>query len=85
MIYVEKVWFEGDKIFVQLNDGHIVGTPISWYPNLSKGTPEQRLNYELWNHGQCIHWEELDEDLSAEGFLTFRGAEDVVSSTKRFP
>jgi len=30
------------------------------------------LQYELWKEGQWIHWEKLDEDLFAEGFLTFR-------------
>ena len=68
---VNKVWFEGEKIFVELNDGRIVVTPISWYPNLSKGTDAQRTKFELWNDGQWIHWEELDEDLSAEGFLIY--------------
>ena len=71
MVTVKKVWFERDKIFVELNDNRIIGTPISWYPNLSKGSEEQLANYELWNNGQWIHWEELDEDLSAEGFLVF--------------
>jgi hypothetical protein len=69
--YREKGMFETDKIFVELNDNRIIGTPISWYPNLSKGSGEQLSNYELWNDGQWIHWEELDEDLSAEGFLVF--------------
>ena len=72
MVTVKRVWFEDDKIFVELNDSRIIGTPISWYPNLSKSTPEQLAQYELWNNGQWIHWEELDEDLSAEGFLVFR-------------
>jgi hypothetical protein len=28
--------------------------------------------FELWNNGKWIHWEDLDEDLSAEGFLVFQ-------------
>ena len=71
MLTIKKVWFEDEKIFVELSDGRIVGTPINWYSNLSKGTPEQLTNFELINSGKGIHWEELDEDLSAEGFLTF--------------
>lgn len=72
MVTVKKVWFEEDKIYVEFADGRIIGTPIQWYPNLCKGTPEQWAKFELWNDGQWIHWEELDEDLSAEGFLTFK-------------
>ena len=82
MIAVKKVWFEKEKIFVELNDNRIIGTPINWYPNLSKGTPEQLQKFELWNDGQWIHWEELDEDLSAEGFLTFKKQEATLSSLK---
>lgn len=71
MLTIQKIWFDEERIYVAFNDQRIVGTPISWYPNLLKGTPEQRLRYELWNNGQWLHWEELDEDLSAEGFLQF--------------
>lgn len=72
MITVYKVWFEEDKIFVELNDKRVIGTPISWYPNLAKGSKEQLLQFELWNDGQWIHWEALNEDLSADGFLRFK-------------
>lgn len=68
---VNKVWFEAEKIFVELNDGRVVGTPVSWYLNLFKGTDLERKNFELWNGGQWIRWEELDEDLSAERFLSY--------------
>lgn len=80
MIAITKVWFDANKIFVELNDNRIIGTPISWYPNLNKGTKEQLEKYELWNNGQWIHWEELDEDLSAEGFLTFSRDNVLLSS-----
>jgi hypothetical protein len=38
---------------------------------LWNATPEQRLRYELGSWGDSIHWPELDEDLSLEGFYTF--------------
>jgi hypothetical protein len=66
---IRKIWFDRERIFVEFDDQRIIDTPISLYPNLSKGTPEQRLRYEIWNNGQWLHWEELDEDLSADGFL----------------
>ena len=64
------VWFLDGYIYVKFKNEKIIGTPINWYHNLSKGTPEQLLKYELWNDGRWIHWEELDEDLSSEGFLS---------------
>lgn len=70
-IAAEKVWFQDDYIFVRLKDQRVLGHPLSWYPHLAKGTEIQRQNVELWNEGAWLHWEELDEDLSAEGFLRF--------------
>jgi hypothetical protein len=71
MVSAKSVWFQDKKIFIELNDGRVVGSPIDWYPNLKKGTLEQMKNYELWEDGKWIHWEDLNEDLSAEGFLNF--------------
>ncbi len=71
MVSAKTVWFDTIRILVELNNGRIIGTPIEWYPNLRKGTPDQMRNYELWENGKWIHWEELNEDLSAEGFLSF--------------
>lgn len=71
MYKIKEVWFTEDMIFVCFEDGRIVGTPVSWYPNLRKGTPEQWKKYRLGYNNESLHWEELDEDLSAEGFLKF--------------
>ena len=71
MITTNKIWFENEHIFANLNDGRIVGMPLIWFPRLKNATDIQRLNYELWNEGSWIHWEDLDEDLSTEGFITF--------------
>ena len=64
-----KVWFDKQEIFVQLNDGSVINAPLSLYKGLQKATETQLKSFELWNAGKWIHWEELDEDLSAEGFL----------------
>lgn len=71
MISVKKVWIDNNILFVKLNDERIIGTPINWYPNLRKGTLSQIQNYEIKGEGTYIHWPDLDEDLSADGFLTF--------------
>ena len=69
---ISKVWFEKQKIFVQLKEGSIIGVSISNFPRLKSASDEQLNKYELWNDGKWIHWEELDEDLSASGFLKFK-------------
>ncbi len=69
MVLIKSVWFSHDKIFVEMTDGRVVSEPVKSYPNLSKGTENQLFNYSIEGDGRWVHWEELDEDLSAEGFL----------------
>jgi Protein of unknown function (DUF2442) len=75
----KKVWFDHGRIYVELHDERVVGLPLSWFPRLAKASAEALKQYELWENGAWIHWEKLDEDLSAEGFLTYR-KEPLVSS-----
>lgn len=69
MVTINSVWFSGNDICVKMSDGKVIQTAINLYPNLSKGTPEQMNKFEIKGGGRWIHWEELDEDLSVEGFL----------------
>ena len=70
MITIKSVWFNNNNIIVEMSNGKVIENPIGYYPNLSKGTQNQINNYEIKGGGRWIHWKELDEDLSAEGFLT---------------
>lgn len=65
-----KVWFDDENIFIKTELGHIVGNPLKWFPKLLNATPEQRNSFRLGKYG--IHWSELDEDLSYEGFFTYK-------------
>ena len=67
----KTVWFDENRVYVELNDGRVVGSPLAWFPRLKNATSEQRNHFELVSGGYGIHWEELDEDLTAEGFLTY--------------
>ena len=69
MVKITSVGFNNSNIIVSMSDGNVIETAISSYPNLSKGTKNQINNYQIKGDGRWIHWEELDEDLSAEGFL----------------
>ena len=73
VLRAEKIWFSDGYIFVLISDGRICGHPLSWYPRLKNASESQLLKFELWSDGKWIHWEDLDEDLSTEGFLSFTG------------
>ncbi len=72
MILIKSVWFDANSIFVEMTDGQVVSKPVDSFPNLKKGTKSQLSNYSIEGSGRWVHWEELDEDLSAEGFLTIQ-------------
>ena len=63
--------FDEDSVWVELDDGRVLGVPLVWFPRLLHATPAQLENYELSRRG--LHWDELDEDISVAGLLAGRG------------
>lgn len=62
--------FDDDSMWVELDDGRVLGVPLAWFPRLLRATVAQRQAFELSPSG--LHWEELDEDVSVEGLLAGR-------------
>ena len=71
-----------DTLTAELSDGRTISVPLAWYPRLVHATPEERNNWELIGTGQGIHWPDLDEDLSIEGFLAGRKSGESQRSFK---
>ena len=65
------VSFTPDTLHVVLADGREVSAPLEWFPRLRAATSEQR-NWRLIGKGIGIHWEDIDEDISAESLLAVR-------------
>ena len=70
-VKIVKVWFDEKNINLLTNDGTQKSHPLRWFDRLWNATPEQREQYELSSWADSIHWPELDEDLSLEGFYTY--------------
>ena len=70
---VRTLAFGLHTMWVELEDGRLLGVPLALFPRLSRATPEQRMNYRIGYSGNGLHWEELDEDISVEGLLAGRG------------
>ena len=64
---VVKVWIDEKAVYIQTDKGEIYSEQFADYPRLRHATPAQRANFEYDNIG--IRWEELDEDLSYDGFV----------------
>lgn len=61
-----KVWFEGERIYIETDDGRTLWQSILYYQRLLHATEEQKKDFVLGVFG--IHWEEIDEDISYESF-----------------
>lgn len=64
---IEKVWLTDTAVWVRTKDGREAYDEFELLPRLKFATKEQRENYELNHFG--IRWDEIDEDLSFEGFF----------------
>lgn len=82
---IKKVGFTEDTIFIETKEGIVKSHPISWFKPLAQATKEQRQNFTLSPYG--IHWEELDEDLSFQGFFEYQKKDDnpIARFFKEFP
>ena len=67
MEQIEKIWLTEDAVWIKTADGREACEKFDYYPRLRYATSEQRANYTADSWG--IRWEDIDEDLSFEGFF----------------
>jgi hypothetical protein len=66
---IKAIEISDEMITALLVDGRTVSVPLAWSWRLSEATQNQRINYEIIGDGTGVRWPEIDEDLSAKGFL----------------
>ena len=64
---VKNIWLTATSVWIELVDGRKAQERFSDYRRLASATDAQLKDYQLSYFG--IHWPELDEDLSYEGFF----------------
>lgn len=67
---INRIWLTEDAIFVEDKNGNQAFERFANYIRLKDATLYQRQNYTVSHFG--IHWPELDEDLSFDGFYHHR-------------
>ncbi|MBP1639000.1 MAG: hypothetical protein H6Q17_583 [Bacteroidetes bacterium] len=67
MIQVDKIWTTDTAVWIHTTDGREACEKFADYPRLKAATTQQRNNYKTDDFG--IRWEDIDEDLSFEGFF----------------
>ena len=66
---IKDIKIDDDTITAFLEDGRIVTVPLAWSWRLSNASESQRINFIISKNGLGVHWPDVDEDLSAKGFL----------------
>jgi hypothetical protein len=79
-----KVSVTEEALTVDLMDGRTIIVPLTWYPRLWHGAPEERNNFEIFGDGAYIHWPDLDEDLEVAGLLAGRRSGESAQSLKQW-
>ncbi len=64
---IEKIWLTENAVWIRTDDGREACELFADYPRLRDASMEQLVNYDCDDFG--IHWEDLDEDLSFDGFF----------------
>ena len=64
---IEKIWLTEDAVWIKTAEGREACEKFDDYPRLRYAPSEQRANYTADSWG--IRWEDIDEDLSFEGFF----------------
>jgi hypothetical protein len=81
IIYVAA---DDQMLTVSLSDGRRLSVPLVWYPRLKHGTPAERNHWRLVGRGEGVHWPDLDEDLSLEGFVAGKKSAERPDSIRRW-
>lgn len=69
-IKIRDVFFRDEKVFISLEEGLEIGPPLEWYTRPDKASKEELSDFSISPGGYGVHWNKVDEDLSAYGMLT---------------
>ena len=86
IIDIKKVCVDNEFVTIETKQGQVRSVAIADFRLLQNATPTQLQDYEVGKFG--IHWEELNEDLSFEGFFTQTPEEltpDIARIFNSFP
>lgn len=68
MAKIERVWFDGTRIYVLTDGDEELSRPLEAFPTLNEATAEQRADFRIGRFGDDIRWEGLDEDVHLTSF-----------------
>ena len=73
-----------DALTVDLVDGRTLIVPLVWFPRLWHASKAERERFEVFGDGACIHWPDLDEDVTVSGLVAGRRSGESARSLKNW-
>jgi hypothetical protein len=70
----------GDKIYIYLKSNDILTIPYTYTKKIEKAKKEQLINYRIIGNGIGIHFEDIDEDISLNGIISYKMSHDLKAS-----
>jgi hypothetical protein len=67
---IEKIWFSENRIFLKTEQGETFSRPLEAFPLLKNATEAERENFKIGKFKDDIRWENLDEDIHINSFLS---------------
>jgi len=68
----KSVHFDDRYLHVELEDGRLISTPMSWYKELQEASVKEVSNYVFICQETGIEWPGLDYHLSIESMLNLQ-------------
>ncbi|MFI3190393.1 hypothetical protein BCS42_01905 [Crenothrix sp. D3] len=78
LIKGKSVHFDDRYLHVELEDGRVILTPMSWYKELQTATFKQLSDYQFICQGTGIEWANLDYHLSIESMLLSQSKQEAA-------
>ncbi|MFM2048133.1 MAG: hypothetical protein RI955_681 [Bacteroidota bacterium] len=66
---IHKVWFTEHEIWIETANGKTASLPLRNFKSLFNASAMERNNFEIVSNGYALYWQNLDEDISADGFF----------------
>ena len=85
---IKKIWFKGNRIFMETEKGETFSRALEAFPILKDATEQQRNAYKIGKDKMDIRWKELDEDIHINSFFDITEPDynnTVAMSLKQFP
>jgi len=85
---IKKIWFKGNRIFMETEKGEVYSRALEAFPVLKDAAQQQRNAFKIGKDKTDVRWKELDEDIHINSFFDTTEPDynnTVAISLKQFP